>query len=186
MASVSPDLAEAKWPRAFPHTTIDGYTPDYLAAKARVKLGTVTLRDGRIMSYFTDGNKASGTPLLCLHGGGESKWMWLSKRPVPGAFMIALDRPGYGDSDAPLMKAVHYTFEQIVADVDELADLLEIDTVTCGVVWCGMVIGVVWCGVVWCGVVCGALCRDPRVGPQNHSVDSCVTQIFLACSLRLP
>jgi len=139
MAQVLPYDDQVKWPRAFPHTTIDGYTPDYLAAKARVSVQHVMLDSGMKISYFTDGDK-SGTPMLCLHGGGESKWMWLQKKPIDGVYMIAIDRPGYGDSDAPQMKVMKYTFEHILKDMGEFMDKLGIDKF----VVCGFSIGTSW------------------------------------------
>jgi pimeloyl-ACP methyl ester carboxylesterase len=139
MPSAYQVMPEGKWPRPFPHTKIDGYTPDYLAAKARVSVEHVTLDSGMKICYFSDGDK-SGVPMICLHGGGESKWMWLQKEPVPGAWMIAIDRPGYGDSDALNVRAVDYTFHDICKDIGEFVTKLGVDQF----VICSFSIGTSW------------------------------------------
>ena len=99
----------------------------------------MTLSSGVKWAYFQEGDRSS-VPLLCLHGGGESKWMWLQKEPIPGVWMIALDRPGYGDSGDPPMKQVEYTFEHILKDIGEFCDKLGIDQF----VPCGFSIGTSW------------------------------------------
>ena len=139
--SESKILPENKWPRLpfGKHSKVDGYSPEYLARKAQVQTEFVTLSSGVKWAYFQEGDR-SGVPLLCLHGGGESKWMWLQKEPIPGVWMIALDRPGYGDSGDPPMKQVEYTFEHILKDIGEFCDKLGIDQF----VPCGFSIGTSW------------------------------------------
>ena len=79
-------------------TNCRGYPADYLRAKKRCPEQFVTLDSGRKLCYFADGAEGD-PPMICLHGGGEGKWSWLQREPLPGIRMIALDRMGYGNSD---------------------------------------------------------------------------------------
>ena len=125
MAQVAPEDPNA-FPRTIKHTNVSGYTPEYLAAKSRVTVGTCTVSNGVKWSYFTDGD-TNGVPMLCLHGGSEGKFMWLQKEPLPGVFQISIDRPGYGESDDHTGNISDYPFEMIVKDICLLADHLKID-----------------------------------------------------------
>jgi hypothetical protein len=101
-AQVAPEDPNA-FPRTIKHINVSGNTPEYLAAKSRVTVGTcvalVHCLQSRhvVILLFTDGD-ATGVPMLCLHGGSEGKFMWLQKEPLPGVFQnISTDRPGYGE-----------------------------------------------------------------------------------------
>ena len=144
MPQVAPEDPNA-FPRTIKHTNVSGYTPEYLAAKSRVTVGTCTVTNDVKISYFTDGDP-DGVPVLCLHGGSEGKYMWLQKEPLPGIFQISIDRPGYGESDSPQGKAPDYPFEMVVKDICLLADHLKIDQF----VVCGFSIGSSWAQQLAC------------------------------------
>eukprot|EP00930_Biecheleria_cincta_P008014 TRINITY_DN109342_c0_g1_i1.p1 TRINITY_DN109342_c0_g1~~TRINITY_DN109342_c0_g1_i1.p1 ORF type:complete len:368 (+),score=51.42 TRINITY_DN109342_c0_g1_i1:68-1105(+) len=89
---------------------------------------TVTLRDGRCLSYNIHG---TGVPVFAFHGMESSRETWdtmvWGKRPLtelyPGMQIIALDRPGYGDSTTPPRG---YGYKEFVDDLVELADKLHL------------------------------------------------------------
>ena len=83
---------EFKWKKTF-----TGFSAEYLLARDRVGEHFATLRDGRKICYFKDGNH--GVPVVCLHGGGESKWYFMQREPIPGVQLISIDRYGYGNTD---------------------------------------------------------------------------------------
>merc|ERR1711988_112131 len=115
-----------------PDLSCSGYPQDYLDAKARVGEHFVTLSDGRKICYFKDGNPMD-MPMICLHGGGESKWSWLQKQPIPGLYMIAMDRMGYGGSDLCEGPTSEFTCGDAVDDVKQVADLLGFkESILCG------------------------------------------------------
>lgn len=86
--------------------------------------GDLTLRDGRKLAYHVEG---SGVPVVVYHGMGSSRFTWVSKRPLssicPGIRLIAVDRPGYGDSSPP---PAGYSYTMAAADLAELVDDLGI------------------------------------------------------------
>mmetsp|Transcript_10605 Transcript_10605/g.25886 ORF Transcript_10605/g.25886 Transcript_10605/m.25886 type:complete len:342 (+) Transcript_10605:93-1118(+) len=136
-AAVSPE--GIVFPRKVAFTDVDRYPEDYIKAKARVGEKFLTLKDGRQICYFTDGEKEGNTPVIFLHGGGEGKYSWLQKTPMEGIYAIAIDRMGYGGSDLsePVNK---YTFVHAYTDVIEIADQLGLDKF----VICGFSIGSSW------------------------------------------
>lgn len=143
---VPADAAEAttKFPKPIYGTTVTEYPSDYLAAKKRVGEFFFTLPDGRNICYFKDGD-SNDVPMICLHGGGEGKYMWLQKEPLPGIFQIAIDRMGYGKSDL-YVPARDYTFKEVADDIAALADHLGFDQF----VLCGFSIGTSWCMQIAC------------------------------------
>ena len=144
MSKVAPDDPNA-FPCTIKYTSVSGYTPEYLAAKGRVNHDSCTVSNGVKVTYFTDG-EPSGVPVICLHGGSQGKYMWLQKEPLPGVYMIAIDRPGYGDSDDPAGKIPDYPFEMIAKDIGMLADHLKIDKF----ILLGFSIGTSWAQQIAC------------------------------------
>ena len=102
-AQVAPEDPNA-FPRTIKHINVSGNTPEYLAAKSRVTVGTcvalVHCLQSRhvVILLFTDGD-ATGVRCQCYActAGSEGKFMWLQKEPLPGVFQISTDRPGYGE-----------------------------------------------------------------------------------------
>ena len=87
---------------------------------------SVALRDGRLLAFQTWGDP-EGVPVVALHGMGSSHRTWATERPlsslVRGVLLIAVDRPGYGDSSPP---PAAYSYTQAADDVAQLADALHI------------------------------------------------------------
>jgi pimeloyl-ACP methyl ester carboxylesterase len=80
---------------------------------------------GRRFSYSTYG-PADGHPVIALHGtpGSHLKFRGATEAArVHGVKLIALDRWGYGDTDAPSKPSL----AGLAADVGEIADLLKLD-----------------------------------------------------------
>ena len=103
-AKVAPEEAPAAaitFTKPVPTTPpLPAYDPAYLARKAEVGEKTFALKKpGRRLAYFTEGNPADPA-VLCLHSLGQSKWEWLFPKPLPGVFLIAVDRQGHGASTA--------------------------------------------------------------------------------------
>lgn len=92
------------------------------AAPTKLKYGTVKLKDGRSVAYHDEG---SGIPVIVFHGMGSSRLTWIGKQPLgeicPGVRLIALDRPGYGNSSPP---PFGYSYTAFVQDVAEVANAL--------------------------------------------------------------
>jgi pimeloyl-ACP methyl ester carboxylesterase len=85
-------------------------------------IGTMMLPDGRALAYDDVGD-AGGVPVVYLHGCPDCR---LSRPPdarVDGVRLIAVDRPGYGHSDADLVGDEITQADDVVA----LADALGID-----------------------------------------------------------
>ena len=88
---------------------------------------SIVLRDGRRLAFRAEGDGA--TPVFALHGMGSSHMTWISSEPRPpltelGVQLIAVDRPGYGDSSPP---PLCYSYSQFADDLTQLADALGID-----------------------------------------------------------
>lgn len=90
---------------------------------------SMTLRDGRRLAYHVHGQ---GVPVFAFHGMESSSdtWdtmKWADSQPLaqlyPGVQVIAVDRPGYGDSSSPPRT---YSYKTFVDDLAQLADELKI------------------------------------------------------------
>jgi pimeloyl-ACP methyl ester carboxylesterase len=76
---------------------------DFLAPRHDVPTGGrsgFTLVDGRQVHYLEWG-ASSARPVVCLHGGGQTAYMWeeLGATLAPTHHVLAPDLPGHGDSD---------------------------------------------------------------------------------------
>jgi pimeloyl-ACP methyl ester carboxylesterase len=91
----------------------------------RLKFRTVATRCGRVSTF----EAGSGKPLLLVHGLGATKAEFLPTVPAlaPGFRTIAIDLPGFGDSDKPLRGAYNARF--FAQWVEALLDALELDRV---------------------------------------------------------
>lgn len=93
---------------------LTAYAPEYLQRKAEVGEKLFQLKNGRQLCYFTEGD-VKDPAVLCLPALGESKcaqnrsaakkprrsrprWMYVFPKPLPGIYLIAVDRIGHGRS----------------------------------------------------------------------------------------
>lgn len=99
----------------------------YAARKAELQGCTVTLRSGRVIAYFEEGDP-EGRPVVAFHGGMTTKLQWMAalKEPLPGVRLIAVDRPGCGKSSAVSWKD-SYKFEDSLSDMKEFVDALGLE-----------------------------------------------------------
>ena len=85
---------------------------------------SITLRDGRRLAFRCFGDP-NGVAVFALHGMGSCHLTWVTAQPlatiVHGVRLIALDRPGYGDSSNP---PAGYSYKQAADDIEQLADAL--------------------------------------------------------------
>lgn len=85
----------------------------------------MTLRDGRFLAYHEEGE---GVPVIVFHGMCSSRMTWLGQKPLseicPGVRLIAIDRPGYGNSSSP---PFGYSYTDFAHDVQDLADNLGLE-----------------------------------------------------------
>jgi hypothetical protein len=96
----------------------------YVARRSELGERFVAVQGGRRkLCFWTDG-ESSGIPVIAFHGGCDTKCRFIQKQPLPGVYLIAVDRPGYGGSSpVPL----EYTFKQAVEDILVLAEHLGVD-----------------------------------------------------------
>ena len=101
------------------------YNKEYLDRKREVGEKIFKLKSGRQLAYFTEGSPSDGPAVLCVHGLGQTKYLWLEPKPIPGVFRICIDRMGHGSSST--LEGV-YKFNVGVPEVAELLDSLGIET----------------------------------------------------------
>jgi len=99
-------------------------------SSAAEDFNTVALRDGRCLAYKIHGK---GVPVFALHGMESSRHTYDTQKwgtppqdvaqLFPGIQLIAVDRPGYGDSSSP---PLGYGYKDFADDLAELADKLEL------------------------------------------------------------
>ncbi len=91
-----------------------------LADERRLRFDSLETRQGRISTL----SAGSGDPVLCIHGLGGTKASFLTTVAAlaDGHRVIALDLPGFGDSEKPLTAAYDaaYFADSVVALLDEL------------------------------------------------------------------
>ena len=108
---------------------LTAYDPAYVARKKEVGEKILTLKNGRHLAYFTEGDPADPA-VLCLHSLGQCKTEWLFPKPLPGVFIIAVDRQGHGSSspyppESPISKP--RKFSDDCPEYVELLDSLNVD-----------------------------------------------------------
>jgi len=96
---------------------------EYIKRKQSIGQRFLRLSDGRYLCYSVDGDASKGLPILAFHGGCESKCRFTQKESLPGVYLVAVDRPGYGGSSPALST---YTFESAIEDITCLVDHLHI------------------------------------------------------------
>ncbi|WP_203335655.1 4,5:9,10-diseco-3-hydroxy-5,9,17-trioxoandrosta-1(10),2-diene-4-oate hydrolase [Nocardioides limicola] len=98
---------------------------DRSAVQRSAKAGQLTL------NYYDTGvppdGEADALPLVMLHGGGPGASAWSNFGPALDHFAprfrtLAVDQPGFGDSDKPPVEGNYYRFsaEHVVAWMDEI------------------------------------------------------------------
>ena len=104
----------------------------------RLEREYLRLNDGRILTYFLDGPRSLEGPLVettglpyifVFHAMFLSANSFLMAEPPKDCVLVGVNRPGYFGSDAPDEHATKaYTFETFAADIEQLADHLQLDT----------------------------------------------------------
>jgi pimeloyl-ACP methyl ester carboxylesterase len=69
----------------------------YVQRKGELGTKLLQLKSGRIIAYWTDGPE-DGLPVLLIHGIGFGREQWIQPSMIPGAYLISIDRLGYGQS----------------------------------------------------------------------------------------
>ena len=95
-------------------------------AETEKKTSTVTLKSGRKICYFDEvASESDGAPVvLCIHGMGQSKELWIEPDPIPNVRLIAIDRFGHGGSS---IQPVPYLFRDGVPEIEEFLDKIGVD-----------------------------------------------------------
>lgn len=103
---------------------ISGATPCLAAVLAYKSV----LISGVTVTYRESGNKSMPTILL-LHGVPTSSRMYdrLMRRIGSRYHMVALDYPGFGNSDSPDPRNFAYTFDHLAELVEAFTDALGLD-----------------------------------------------------------
>jgi len=121
-------LARFTFKKAVPtEPELTALDPSFLARLAEVetKTATATVASGRSFCYFDESDGDPALPVVvCLHGLGQSKELWIQPEPVPGIRLVAIDRLGHGGSSA---QPVPYTFADGVPEIAELLDKIGVD-----------------------------------------------------------
>lgn len=120
-------LAKFTFKKAVPtEPELTALDPSFLARLAEVeaKSATITVASGRRFCYFDESGRSDGDPaallvVVCLHGLGRTKEIWIQPEPVPGIRLVAIDRLGHGGSSA---QSVPYLFADGVPEIAELLD----------------------------------------------------------------
>ena len=141
MAKVSSESTGPKLKKPLPTSPpLTAYAPEYLQRKAELSEQLFQLKNGRQLCYFTEGD-VKDPAVLCLPALGESKcaqnrstakkprrsrprWMYVFPKPLPGIYLIAVDRIGHGRSStlSPKEKWTAHCAEML-----ELLDSLGVD-----------------------------------------------------------
>lgn len=101
-------------------------TGGYAAASA-VHYRTVTVDDVRI--FYREAGDPSRPSVLLLHGFPTSSHMFRNLIPTLADryHVVAPDYPGYGNSDAPPLKAFPYTFDHLASVIERFTEQIGLD-----------------------------------------------------------
>ena len=105
---------------------LTAFDPKFMSRLAEIekKTFTVTLKSGRKICYFdevaSESDGGGSLPVvLCIHGMGQSKELWIEPDPIPNVRLIAIDRIGHGGSS---IQPVPYLFRDGVPEIEEFLD----------------------------------------------------------------
>jgi len=130
MSRVVPFVADEPFAFTKPVATtppLTVYDATYVARKKEVGEKILKMRDGeRQLAYFTEGDPADPA-VLCLHSLGQSKTEFLFPKPLPGVFLIAVDRQGHGSSSPYPPGKAPRKFSDDMHEYVELLDALHVD-----------------------------------------------------------
>ena len=105
------------------------FDPTYCERKAQCGEKTLTLKSGTVLAYFAEGNPADPA-VVCFPSAGLNKWEFVTKEPMAGVYLIAIDPKGRGLS-SPLSSTPVWA-DSVVEHV-ELLDALGVkDFFVCG------------------------------------------------------
>ena len=102
---------------------LTAFDPGYLQRKAAVSDQLFTLKNGKQLSFFTEGS-VEDKAVVCLPSAGFGKSCFIPRETIPGVFLIAIDTMGHGNS-SPIDKPIN--FEESVLEVQELLDGLNVN-----------------------------------------------------------
>ena len=127
-AKVHAESPAFKKPIANADPPLKAYDPAYLERKAQVGEKIFKLKSGRQLAYFTEGNPEDPA-VLCLHGLSQNKYAWLQPQPIPGVYLIAVDRQGHGSSSPydGYTPFAPFLYSDCVGEFMELLDELKVD-----------------------------------------------------------
>ena len=119
------DLPVFKKPVPTVPTPLEAFDPAYVERRKQITEKILKLKNGRQLAYFTEGTPTDKA-VLCLHSLGQSKLEWIMPKPLPGVFLIAVDRQGHGNSSPyPPGLPPSAPARRFADDVDEYVELLD-------------------------------------------------------------
>ena len=121
------ELPAFKKPVPTQPTPMSDWDPLFVQRRKEISEKILTVKSGRTLAYFTEGNPTDPA-VLTLHSLGMSKTQFLFSKPLPGIFQISVDRQGHGNSSPyPPGSRVVCQFSDHVPEYVELLDSLGVD-----------------------------------------------------------
>ena len=119
------DLPAFKKPIPTVPTPLIAFDPAYVERRKQITEQILQLKNGRQLAFFTEGSPADPA-VLCLHSLGQSKLEWIMRKPLPGVYLIAVDRQGHGNSSPyPPGLPPSTPARKFSDDADEYVELLD-------------------------------------------------------------
>ena len=119
------DLPAFKKPIPTVPTPLTAFDPAYVERRKQITEQILQLKNGRQLAFFTEGSPADPA-VLCLHSLGQSKLEWIMRKPLPGVYLIAVDRQGHGNSSPyPPGLPPSTPARKFSDDADEYVELLD-------------------------------------------------------------